>query len=205
MLTVLTNNTTNNTTKSTPDYTNIYHKAFKRSLMEGKITQAIYYGVKYVISMDEPKQMNDAMYKFEMIHIVNKCISAITPAVLMGIFPVKKEFDGEKYGTKDYFFTMQAINNMGIDTIIGENVQDLLWDYQNTNIKCFMLAEFSTASYIRQMNGQKGIVEEFCEHNKIETYTVYKDSTGCEYIQNNTTGKTAKVKREIPRYIKLVK
>jgi hypothetical protein len=195
----------NTAAKIKPNYNEIYYKAFQRALSAGNLVQAIYYGVKYVITLDEPKNMDMARYKFSMIDIVNKGIAMLTPSELMQIFPVKKDFDGGKYGTKDYFFTMQELNKLGLDKRIGENVHDVLWDYQNNDIEMFLLAELMTASTIRKLEGHKGIVEEFAEQNDIKLYTLHEDADGHKYIYDKSTGKTAKVKRKMPRYIKLVK
>lgn len=204
MLTAVNNNSI---AKVKQDYNSIYHKAFRRSLEKHNIPQAIYYGVKYILTMKEPEKVTyeTAMYKFEMIHVVTMLISMVTPAQLMQIFPVKKEFDGEKWGTKDYFFTMQAIHELGIDTPIGDKVQELLWDYQSRDLSLIMLAQLTTASDIRKMQGQKSIAEEFCEMHDIPTYTQYTDANGKEFLQNNQTGRTMKVKRKLPRYIQRVK
>lgn len=199
--------------KNKPDYNAIYYNAFMRvtgHLIDNpddkqSLKQAVFYGVKYVVTMDDPKEIEKAALRFQMIHIINRLIEQLTPAELMSIFPVTKTFDGEKYGWKDYFYTMQTINRMGRDNLIGEKLQDLLWDYQNTDIELFLVAEMSTASDIRRMNGQKGIMEEWAEENGIATYTLHTDSTGREYIQDNTTGRTAKVKQKVPKYIRRLK
>lgn len=203
MLTVLTNSIP----KVKPDYNSIYHEAFKRALKRPNIHQAIFYGVKYIVTMSEPEKVtiDEAMLKFEIIHIVTELISMVTPGDLIQIFPVSKEFDGEKWGSKDYFYTMQTINQMGINEVIGNKVQDLLWDYQNTNISEFLVALLSNLSDIRRLHGHKGIAEEFCEEQGIPMYTTHKDASDCEYLQDNTTGKAMRLKRKMPRYIKCVK
>ena len=201
---MLTAVTTNSIPKEKVDYNQIYLNAFRRSLEQRNIQQSIYYGVKYVITMPEAQQitMDDAMLKFGMIDVVIKLISLITPAELIQIFPVTKRYDGDRYETKDYFSTMQELTKIGLNEIIGEKVEELLWDYQNFDIMRLSISQLSVVDDIRRFNGQKGIIEDFFG---IPTYTQHKDASGREYLQDNTTGRTMKVKRKLPRYIKRVK
>jgi len=201
---MLTAVTTNSIPKEKVDYNQIYLNAFRRSLEQRNIQQSIYYGVKYVITMPESQQitMDDAMLKFGMINVVIKLISLITPAELIQIFPVTKRYDGDRYETKDYFSTMQELTKIGLNEIIGEKVEELLWDYQNFDIMRLSISQLSVVDDIRRFNGQKGIIEDFFG---IPTYTQHKDASGREYLQDNTTGRTMKVKRKLPRYIKRVK
>lgn len=211
MLTVHTNSVAN----AKPDYNSLYRKAFNntvKQLCEDQdnkqlLMRAIFYGVKYVNTMDKSKviQQKTVESKLWFIHAIKRMMELLTPAELIRIFPIDKTYDGERYQWKDYFYTMQTINSMGLNEVIGEKLLDLLWDYQNTNISLFLVAILGSTSDMMQLNGQKGIMEQWCEDNGIDTYTQYKDSEGREFIQNNTTGKTAKVKHKIPRYMKLVK
>lgn len=211
MLNVLTNNKFANT----PDYNSIYRNAFFRigeqlddkKIDRLKLKQVVFYGIKYLNSMEEPKELDleVVVTKLRFIRLVELFLSQLTPAELISIFPVSKTFDGDKYGCKDYFYTMQKINQMGINEVIGDKLHDLLWDYQNTDIELFMVAILSNASDLCRLNGQKGIVEQWCDDNGIATYSMHKDANGREYIQNNTTGRTAKVRRKIPKYLRVVK
>lgn len=187
-----------------PDYNEIYKKAFMQAIKKENITQAVYYGVKLVTTLEKSENQQQATDHADIINIVNMLISVITPAQFMQIFPVAKVFDGEKSGWKDYFYTMKSIEEMGRDKTIGTQVQNLLLDYQNTDVQRFLLAEFSVVNELRWFNGQKTIGEEFCEDIGVECFTVCEGLNGHKYIQNNTTGKTTKFKRAIPRYIRMV-
>lgn len=201
--------------KSIIDYHIIYSRAFNRTIKhlidnpndKQKLKQAIYYGVKYINTMDEPEVLQRANIELELqyISIIRVFISELTPKELIQIFPIEKTFDGNKSGWKDYYYTMERINEIGMDTIIGKQLDNLLCDYQNNELMKFLLAEISTVSDLRKLNGQKGIAEQWCEDNHIPTYTEYDDPNGCKYIQDNMTGDTARVKRVIPKYIQRVK
>lgn len=197
------------------DYHTMYSKAFNRTIKHlidnpsdrQKLKQAVHYGVKYINTMDEPKvlQRDSIELKLQYISIIRAFISELTPKELIQIFPIEKTFDGNKSGWKDYYYTMERINEIGMDTIIGKQLDNLLFDYQNNELMTFLLTEISTVSDSRKLNGQKGIAEQWFEDNHIPTYTEYDDSNGRKYIQDNMTGNTVRVKRIIPKYIRRVK
>lgn len=61
-----------------------------------------------------------------------------TPRQMMELFPIKKEYDGERFGWKDFFYTMKTIEKYGLDRKI-EDAVDFLWDYQNDDLARFMV------------------------------------------------------------------
>ena len=108
-------------------------------------------------------------------------------------FPVKKEFDGDKWECKDYFYTMDVLSKMDWDKPIGrDNIVDLLWDYQNDDLR-HAYVEFmcATSAIYRSQTGQ-GIAEQWCDDMGIPTYTINKE-TGV--VMDNQTGETTKLKK----------
>jgi hypothetical protein len=55
-----------------------------------------------------------------------------------------------------------------------------------------------TISDLRRFNGEKGLFEEYAEQNGIKTYKMLNKNI----LIDNETGKTIKVKRAIPKYLK---
>jgi hypothetical protein len=56
------------------------------------------------------------------------------------------------------------------------------------------------------METGKGFMEEFAEMTGITTYKLCKDPvTKKEYMYNTKTGRTSKVQKRIPRYLKVLK
>ena len=108
-------------------------------------------------------------------------------------FPVTKDFNGHKYECKDYFFTMDVLSKMDMDKPIGrDNIVDLLWDYENDDLR-HAYVEFTCAmSAIYRLQTGKGIAEKFCEDNGIGTYSINKE-TGV--VRDNQTGHTTRLKR----------
>ena len=68
---------------------------------------------------------------------VIRSIQMMTPKQVMNLFPVKKDFDGERFGWKDYFHTRRVVEEYGLDRKI-ENAVDFLWDYQNDDLFRFV-------------------------------------------------------------------
>lgn len=61
-----------------------------------------------------------------------------TPRQMMDLFPVKKEYNGERFGWKDYFYTIRTMEAYGLDRKI-KNAIDFLWDFQNDDLARFMV------------------------------------------------------------------
>lgn len=72
-----------------------------------------------------------------------EAIARLTPKQLMYMYPITKEYDGERWGTKDYFYTVERLKRWPEDKPIGDaqDVACLLWDYQNWDLS-FMLLQW---------------------------------------------------------------
>lgn len=74
--------------------------------------------------------------RYQELKQVMETIGRLTPMELLRLYPVTKEYDGEKWGTKDYFYTMDRLRRLPADKPIGDaqDVAVLLWDYQNWDL-----------------------------------------------------------------------
>ena len=75
----------------------------------------------------------------------------------------------------------------------------------NAETHMFLVKLIGYTSDLRQLDGQKGLMEEFCEEQGIKTYTKHRDSMGKEYMIDNQTGRTTKVRKQMPKHLKIVK
>ncbi|ABA42724.1 conserved phage protein [Bacillus phage Gamma isolate d'Herelle] len=202
-----------------PDYVEIYLGAFMnavnelkkqdeetRSLSKDTYKKAIFYGVRYIsISKNDSLNYDYLMNRFLLISYLENLMKVLTPRDFMTIFPIDKNYDGARYEMKDYFFTMNEIKKIGMDTPIGEKIMEFLWDYQNfKDITLFNLASVSILNKLQKMQGKKTLTEEFAERLGIDTYTKHKEKGGKEYITNDRTGEIQEVKKSRPRYLKPV-
>jgi len=79
--------------------------------------------------------------RYQELKQVMETIGRLTPMKLLRMYPVTKEYDGEKWGTKDYFYTMDKLKKLPADKPIGDaqDVAVLLWDYQNWDLMELLL------------------------------------------------------------------
>ncbi len=169
------------------------------------IIKLVYLSVRYI---NHYKYPNDVITKADVISYLAAIESArmfmkkLSPNQLVNLFPIDKVYDGEKYCCKDYFYTMNALKEYDADQPIGEKLDDLLWDYENHSINEFMVNYLSTVSKLRQMNGEKGLLEEWADDNDIPTYSIDKKKGT---ITNNQTGETTTYEKPMPDYLRVVK
>ena len=133
-------------------------------LQRDELKKYIFLGVKYIgkSRYTHKKNMNvDQEYK--KVESLMAAIELMTPRELTQMFPIAKEYDGDKYETKDYFYTMDAIENIGMDSALGthENVINLLWDYTNHDISMFMVRWMGVVGDLAVYTQNKDPLEQF--------------------------------------------
>lgn len=106
-------------------------------------------GVKYikcVADIEHENQRLDSSYNtpfvikengFNMMDALFGIIGRIKLNNLIKIFPIDKTYNGDKWGCKDYFFTMKALKKKGIDNILGGGncAFELMKDYMNRDLR----------------------------------------------------------------------
>ena len=199
--------------KGKPDYASLYLNAAIRSSERMKEApedrqaklRSIFYGVKLIVStMSE--QVNESEARFWMIEAIKAHMKELTPRDLMQMFPIDKRYNGHKYGCKDYFSTMAALYEHGLDKPLGDAVDRILWDYMNHETMEFVVAGMSALNAIRRRNGSKDLFEEFFGRQgvKLQTYTMSTDEKGRRWLTDTDTGERQRVRVKRPRYLKVV-
>lgn len=193
---------------------NLYAKAFRNTVTTIPITslkldpeaikKLIFYGVRVVNTKQNPPA-DEVLQGFQFADTVQFLIGLLTPAEFANLFPITKDFDGHKYGVKDYFYTRDYIKTLP-DEPIGstKQVMEFLWEYHNWEISEFAVNVLGYVSDLRELEGQPSIMKEFCDNNGIKTYTMHTDQKGKKFMVDNETGKSFRVKRKRPRYLKPV-
>lgn len=132
-------------------------------------------------------------------------MAVLTPTEFMQLFPIPKEYDGNKYGMKDYFSTIEYVKGFPQDEPIGEeNILDFLMGYYNPDILKFEVGMLSIISGIRRMDGQMGIMEEFAAENGIPAYSFYEKEGIMVNRQTGEVTKVRKPKMRIPKYMNVM-
>lgn len=206
-----------------PDYAGIYRRIFIDKLVEVRETgtkqaemQMIYFGIKglpisfseFIRGGFEPQPIPDKealLGLYDLMRRVEDVISRVTPREFTRIFPIAKTFDGEKYGWKDYYSTMEEIEKIGMDTPIGENVCGLLFDYQNRHVRKFNVAKMMVISDIRKHEGKPGLMEEFMAERGVTPVHVMTDDNGKQFVYDPVKHTSYPVVKPRPRYLKVVK
>lgn len=168
------------------------------------IKQNALYGVKLINTLPEPIDYDDMTNRFQLASAIKVVIGLLTPAEFMNVFPIEKEFDGHKYGVKDYFYTIEYINTLDKHKPIGEEISKFLWEYNNWEIRLFTVAIMGIMSDIRSYEGKPSLAEEWASMNGMPMYTKHTDHEGNEYLVDQQ-GRTQKFVRARPTHLKLVK
>jgi hypothetical protein len=170
------------------------------------LERTIFYGVKYFGRAGKNTTLEDMERRFHITEAIMAYISLVTPRRFVEIFPINKEYDGKRWGTKDYFYTVDKIAEIGWDKPIGETTEtvlDFLWDYNNWDITFFLVEFMSLMSDMRRAQGQPGIMEQWATENGIQTYTLHTTPDGEQFVMDSK-GRTKPVREKRPKHLKLV-
>lgn len=170
-------------------------------------------GVKYVNSLHEIRRenerigtdyvqsLNESQVTFNLIDTLFMVMGHIKLKNLVTTFPITKEYDGEKWQSKDYFYTMDVLSKMDWDKPLGrDKMSDLLWDYQNTDLRNVYIEYMCATSALYRAQTGKGIAEEWADDMGIPTYSVDNEEG---FIRDNQTGKISKLEKS--SHIQIVK
>lgn len=175
---------------------NLYLRAFRNSTtkyIEGdksrdNIKRIVFYGVRTIINKPKPNnRLNEVKENFESVCIVKDLMSLLTPKEFMNVFPVTKEYDGYKHEWKDYSYTMRYMETLNPNKPIGEEILNLLWEYQNWDVTFFNLKLTGCLDDMRALKGQQSVIEEF--------FAEMKEQQDCN--KGNIKG--------MPSYLKVIK
>ncbi|MDA9472287.1 phage protein [Enterococcus sp. 5H] len=166
----------------------IWQRAYKRALgnysrsydsnnqdektFQSHVEKVIFYGIKNYGTWKEriknrPIELLENQYLLDQTILVG--MKYITPRQFMGWFPITKDYDGERFEMKDYYTTMEYIDENGIDKPIREPLE-FLWEYMNKDTRMFLINHTGTMSDIRKHKTGMGIMEEFLIDIGVEAY-----------------------------------
>ncbi len=162
-------------------------------------------GIKYICSMrdvtrenmklgiDKGRTLAEEQVRFTVIDSIFTILGCLTLRNFVTAFPIEKYYKGDKWEEKDYFSTMEVLNNMDLDKPIGrDELSELLWDYYNADLRHAYMEYTSAMSAMYKAQTGKGIMEKFFEDRGVPVYTMDKE-TGI--MKNNQTGNILKPKK----------
>lgn len=183
-------------------FKNVIHKRMENEADKQLLKQNIFYLVKIINMKPKPENYEEAHSDFQLHSILKHLIEKLTPAEFMQLFPIKKEFDGHKYGVKDYFYTIDYIESLEQDKPIKDGLR-FLTEYCNDDIHELNVNMMMNLSYLRQMQGKPSLAEEWAVNNDIEFYVKHTDPAGKEYLLDSK-GRTQRVMKPRPKHLRLV-
>lgn len=173
-----------------------------------QLKKLIFYGIKAVIvqPMVEYTNREEAGDDFDFAETINSMIGTLTPGEFVNLFPITKDYDGHRYGFKDYFYTRDYIKSLLLDKPIGDNdsVFDFLWEYYNPEITQFLVRIVWYIESLRRLDGRPSLVEGLVAEYWAKPRTLFTDDNGKRFVLDGETGKTFGVKERRPRYLKVL-
>ena len=142
----------------------------------------VYWSIRYL-----PHYENDNVEeKFAYISCLKDCLKKLTYREFINLFPIAKEYDGTKWEMKDYYSTMEYLNDKSLDDYI-EDPLELIFEYYNWDIIIFGVEVMSATSEMNKIQTGIGITEAFMFPDDFP-----HDSKG-RLIGVNSKGKVCKV------------
>ena len=129
---------------------------------------------------------------FERISFISSLVGLYTPREFMRLFPIKKDYDGEENGCKDYFSCMEYINKIGIDVPIGENASMFLMEYWNWDISFYMVTWMSIVSAMDIVCTGRDHMLDFFEENGLHFHYMHQEG---DFLVDDETGERFKIKK----------
>ena len=142
----------------------------------------VYWSIRHL-----PYYENDNVEeKFAYISCLKNCLKKLTYREFINLFPIDKEYDGAKWEMKDYYSTIEYLNDKSLDDYI-EDPLELIFEYNNCHIIIFGVEIMTVTSDIHRIKTGLGITEAFIYGKEMP-----HDSKG-NIISVNHEGKVCKV------------
>jgi hypothetical protein len=127
------------------------------------LKKAIILLVKFLNNKPYPTActVDQAQADFNYFENVKKNMALLTPYEFINLFPITKNYDGEKYGIKDYFCANKDLKKYDSAQPLGDKIEDFLWDYWNEDINEFMAQSMMAASRLMKAQSGQSLFETF--------------------------------------------
>ena len=169
------------------------------------VFKAIYHGVSMINATEYDTIKNLSYEYFGFFESINSLIALLSPRELMQIFPVEKTYDGEKWNCKDYFSTMEAMREHGLDTPIGDGVLNFLWDYFNESLSFYVVNYLGAINQLYKNETGRDMTAEFFADQGISFYRKFTADDGKEYLRDTKSGEFRRVRKPPPDGWKMIK
>lgn len=142
--------------------------------------------------------------------LLDMCCSSLTISTFKNLFPISKIYNGNKYQMKDYFYTLDYIDKLGIDIckdVIGiDRIDELYFEYVNRNITSYNIFKLFLLNDLQVLNNEETIFDKFVKENNISVLKKIDDKI---FYNSQTQEIYREVKNDIDyggrRHLKLLK
>ena len=127
---------------------------------------------------------------FARISFISSLVGLYTPREFMRLFPIQKDYDGEKSGIKDYFYCMNYINEIGLDNPIGDKASEFLMEYWNRDINFYIITWMDVVSAMDIIQTGRDSMLDFFEEQGLHFHTMHQEGN---YMVDDETGERHKI------------
>lgn len=157
-------------------YQNAVKDAFRRTSQvqywfQDDLMKVAFIGVKWIIAYKNLRYWNNRVpnrvesleeknLMYQILDNLFKIIGYIRLKNLIITFPIEKEYDGDKWGCKDYFYTMNVLKKNNLENAVGrDEVFNLLWDYVNDDLRTVAVEYMNCISALHKEQTGESLIE----------------------------------------------
>lgn len=136
-------------------------------------------------------------------------LSLLTPREFLRTFPPKKSYDGSKWGSIDYFSTMEKFKDLPMDkpfSASGVDMLEFIYGYDNEDVLEFNVNCMLAVSRLHKAETGKDLFDSFLESQgkpPLKKYYMHTDENGHQYMVDED-GNAQRVHKRKPRYLRVV-
>ena len=165
------------------------------------LAKIVFSNVKYILAMEDylnaKLEQNTVQFVelwFGLLDILFTLMGRMKLKNFVTTFPVTKDYDGETWGCKDYFTTMELLEQYDMDKPIGEDKMfTFLYDYQNEYLHRIMILKMCCTSKLYKMETGRNMAVEFMEDMADPHHSVNHEKG---YQINSMTGEIKKIPKK---------
>lgn len=162
----------------------------RRIMVYGKDSQkAIHAAVRWY-GMRE-KWETDSNMEFFLFTAVLRIMAKKSPEWVATEFPAEKNYDGNKWGVKDYYSSIEALTGTKPFDGNEDALLAFLMEWDNMDIIRFCVAFMLIMDELREQQGKKPVLIEFMESHGVHPQYMQEDGTVYDH-EGNLVGKVEK-------------
>ncbi|MEG0694186.1 MAG: hypothetical protein RR440_00425 [Erysipelotrichaceae bacterium] len=146
-----------------------------------------HYALMYLKTMPNNYSYEQLKVYEEMMWLVRGLMRYMTIKELKQCYPIDKTFDGARWECKDYFSATELMSKYDENEVIGDDLDEVLWEHFNSTIMKAHVQMLCVMSEIRRSRGEQGLMEKFAQDNQIPLLRQKGDTFKVEWQKPNLT------------------